>query len=72
MMLHPLAPPPSFPFHVVEVMSSQRYHLKRKLAPFAPAREAVYRTLIMLIGRYLLQNSATWLLLWHSHSTLKR
>lgn len=29
MMLHPLAPPPSFAFHVVEVMSSQRYHLKR-------------------------------------------
>jgi AP-3 complex subunit delta-1 len=29
-MLYPLAPPPSFAFHVVEVMSSQRYHLKRE------------------------------------------
>jgi hypothetical protein len=30
MMLYPLPPPPSFAFHVVEVMSSPRYHLKRK------------------------------------------
>lgn len=30
MMLYPIPPPPSFAFHVVEVMSSQRYHLKRK------------------------------------------
>lgn len=29
MMLYPLPPPPSFAFHVVEVMSSPRYHLKR-------------------------------------------
>jgi AP-3 complex subunit delta-1 len=28
-MLYPLPPPPSFAFHVVEVMSSPRYHLKR-------------------------------------------
>ncbi|KAJ9117176.1 hypothetical protein QFC20_000319 [Naganishia adeliensis] len=29
MMLYPLPPPPSFAFHVVEVMSSPRYHLKQ-------------------------------------------
>jgi len=29
MMLQPVAPPPSYAFHVVEVMSRQRYHLKR-------------------------------------------
>jgi AP-3 complex subunit delta-1 len=29
MMLYPLPPPPGFAFHVVEVMSSPRYHLKR-------------------------------------------
>lgn len=28
MMLYPVSPPPSFAFHVVEVMSSQKYHLK--------------------------------------------
>lgn len=27
-MLYPVSPPPSFAFHVVEVMSSQKYHLK--------------------------------------------
>lgn len=32
MMLYPLAPPPSFAFHVVEVMSSPRYHMKRESA----------------------------------------
>jgi hypothetical protein len=29
-MLYPLPPPPGFAFHVVEVMSSPRYHLKRE------------------------------------------
>ena len=33
-MLYPLPPPPGFAFHVVEVMSSQRYHLKRELGWF--------------------------------------
>lgn len=27
-MLYPVTPPPSFAFHVVEVMSSSKYHLK--------------------------------------------
>lgn len=27
-MLYPVTPPPSFAFHVVEVMSSPKYHLK--------------------------------------------
>ena len=31
MMLYPTPPPAGFAFHVVEVMSSPRYHLKRKL-----------------------------------------
>ena len=31
MMLYPIPPPPGFAFHVVEVMSSPRYHLKREL-----------------------------------------
>lgn len=30
MMLYPIPPPPGFAFHVVEVMSSPRYHLKRE------------------------------------------
>ena len=30
MMLYPTPPPAGFAFHVVEVMSSARYHLKRK------------------------------------------
>lgn len=30
MMLYPLPPPQGFAFHVVEVMSSPRYHLKRE------------------------------------------
>ncbi|KAK8849458.1 hypothetical protein IAR55_004791 [Kwoniella newhampshirensis] len=29
MMLYPIPPPPGFAFHVVEVMSSPRYHLKQ-------------------------------------------
>ncbi|WVQ96213.1 hypothetical protein IAU59_003317 [Kwoniella sp. CBS 9459] len=29
MMLYPIPPPPEFAFHVVEVMSSPRYHLKQ-------------------------------------------
>lgn len=29
MMLYPIAPPTGFAFHVVETMSSPRYHLKR-------------------------------------------
>jgi len=28
MMLYPVTAPPSFSFHVVEVMSSPKYHLK--------------------------------------------
>ena len=28
MMLYPVTPPPSFAFHVVETMSSPKYHLK--------------------------------------------
>jgi AP-3 complex subunit delta-1 len=36
MMLYPLAPPPSFAFHVVEVMSSPRYHLKRTFSVRVP------------------------------------
>jgi AP-3 complex subunit delta-1 len=28
MMLYPVSAPPSFAFHVVEVMSSPKYHLK--------------------------------------------
>lgn len=31
MMLYPISPPAGFAFHVVEVMSSPRYHLKREL-----------------------------------------
>jgi AP-3 complex subunit delta-1 len=31
-MLYPITPPSGFAFHVVEVMSSPRYHLKRSLA----------------------------------------
>lgn len=29
-MLYPIPPPSGFAFHVVEVMSSPRFHLKRK------------------------------------------
>lgn len=31
LMLYPIPPPAGFAFHVVEVMSSPRFHLKRKL-----------------------------------------
>jgi len=30
-MLYPIPPPAGFAFHVVEVMSSPRFHLKREL-----------------------------------------
>jgi len=32
LMLYPIPPPPGFAFHVVEIMSSPRYHLKRMLS----------------------------------------
>ena len=35
MMLYPISPPTGFAFHVVEVMSSPRYHLKRTYDPRA-------------------------------------
>jgi AP-3 complex subunit delta len=38
MMLYPIPPPPSFAFHVVEVMSSPRYHLKRESREHVDAR----------------------------------
>jgi AP-3 complex subunit delta-1 len=37
MMLYPIPPPPGFAFHVVEVMSSPRYHLKREADTVARA-----------------------------------
>jgi AP-3 complex subunit delta-1 len=33
MMLYPTPPPTGFAFHVVETMSSARFHLKREHAP---------------------------------------
>lgn len=38
MMLYPLSPPPNFAFSVVEVMSSSKYHLKRRLGSIAQQR----------------------------------
>ncbi len=38
MMLFPLPAPPGFAFHVVEVMSSPRYHLKRQWNSFMDRR----------------------------------
>ena len=34
-MLYPISPPAGFAFHVVEVMSSPRFHLKRELLSWA-------------------------------------
>jgi AP-3 complex subunit delta-1 len=36
-MLYPIPPPAGFAFHVVEVMSSPRFHLKREYRCFAAA-----------------------------------
>lgn len=38
-MLYPIAPPTGFAFHVVETMSSPRYHLKRMWLPKMQADE---------------------------------
>lgn len=44
MMLYPIPAPPSFAFHVVEIMSSPRYHLKRMLKPIHPLSQCASGT----------------------------